>query len=224
MKFKLRESIEDTESNNFDSEGNPLTREQSEFFKNSKVRDNRGRLLVCYHNSNANFDVFNKSLIKNGTFGNGFYFSTSERNVRRYGGTYTNDYYLNANRILTIPYQYENIIDYVSEKYEKVDSHQKATQIIIDHGYDAIRTEMQWEDDEFDYYIVFEPNQIKSVTNKTPTNSDNINEETLVEVYPNKGESKEDFIKRFMKVTKKEYPDVKQRLAVAYSYWNRRDK
>lgn len=51
-----------------------------------------------------------------------------------------------------------------------------------------------------------------------------INEETLVEVYPNKGESKEDFIKRFMKVTKKEYPDNKQRLAVAYSYWDRRDK
>lgn len=48
--------------------------------------------------------------------------------------------------------------------------------------------------------------------------------EELNEVYPNKGESKEDFISRFMKVTAKEYPDRKQRYAVALSYWNRRNK
>lgn len=46
----------------------------------------------------------------------------------------------------------------------------------------------------------------------------------LNEVYPNKGESKKDFISRFMEVTKDEYPDVKQRYAVANSYWDRRNK
>ena len=46
----------------------------------------------------------------------------------------------------------------------------------------------------------------------------------LNEVYPNKGESKSDFINRFMRVTAKEYPDVKQRYAVAHSYWDRRNK
>lgn len=46
----------------------------------------------------------------------------------------------------------------------------------------------------------------------------------LKEVYPNKGESKKDFIARFMSVTKNEYPDVKQRYAVANSYWERRNK
>lgn len=46
----------------------------------------------------------------------------------------------------------------------------------------------------------------------------------LNEIYPNKGESKKDFIARFMSVTKDEYPDVKQRYAVANSYWGRRDK
>lgn len=46
----------------------------------------------------------------------------------------------------------------------------------------------------------------------------------LDEVYPNKGESKKDFINRFMGVTTKEYPDVKQRYAVANSYWERRDR
>ena len=48
--------------------------------------------------------------------------------------------------------------------------------------------------------------------------------ESLNEVYPNKGESKKDFIARFMSVTKDEYPDVKQRYAVALSYWDRKDK
>ena len=42
-------------------------------------------------------------------------------------------------------------------------------------------------------------------------------EKVLKEVYPNKGESKSDFISRFMSVTKKEYPDIKQRYAVALS-------
>ena len=41
------------------------------------------------------------------------------------------------------------------------------------------------------------------------------------DVEPRKNESKEDFISRFMSETKSEYPDRKQRLAVAYSYWNR---
>ena len=49
-------------------------------------------------------------------------------------------------------------------------------------------------------------------------------QESLNEVYPNKGENKKDFISRFMSVTKDEYPDQKQRYAVALSYWNRRNK
>lgn len=41
------------------------------------------------------------------------------------------------------------------------------------------------------------------------------------DVQPRKNESKDDFISRFMEETKKEYPDEKQRVAVAYSYWDR---
>ncbi len=44
----------------------------------------------------------------------------------------------------------------------------------------------------------------------------------LRDVEPRKGESKQNFISRFMRETKSEYPDYKQRLAVAYSYWNKR--
>jgi hypothetical protein len=53
---------------------------------------------------------------------------------------------------------------------------------------------------------------------------DTVLNEQLNEVYPNKGENKKDFISRFMSATKDEYPDQKQRYAVALSYWNRRNK
>lgn len=39
------------------------------------------------------------------------------------------------------------------------------------------------------------------------------------DVKPRKGEKEDEFISRFMSGTKNEYPDQKQRLAVAYSYW-----
>lgn len=43
----------------YDSEGNALTPEQSAFFKDSKIRDSQGRLLVCYHGTTkAGFEEF----------------------------------------------------------------------------------------------------------------------------------------------------------------------
>ena len=49
-------------------------------------------------------------------------------------------------------------------------------------------------------------------------------QESLNEVYPQKNETKSDFINRFMRVTAKEYPNVKQRYAVANSYWDKHSK
>lgn len=46
---------------------------------------------------------------------------------------------------------------------------------------------------------------------------------SIKDVEPREGESKEDFIARFMSETKEEYPDEKQRLAVANSYWERKN-
>lgn len=45
-----------------DSEGNTLTEQQQEYFKDSKVRDDNGNLMVMYHGTpNANFTVFRPS-------------------------------------------------------------------------------------------------------------------------------------------------------------------
>ena len=52
-----------------DSNGNTLTKEQQEYFKDSKVRDTDGNLQVVYH-------------------GRGFYFSTSNTHAGQYGNTY----------------------------------------------------------------------------------------------------------------------------------------
>lgn len=47
--------------------------------------------------------------------------------------------------------------------------------------------------------------------------------DSINDVEPRSGESKEDFIKRFMSETVNEYPDEKQRYAVALKYWKGKD-
>lgn len=55
----MKHYIRASQSNEQDSMGNLLTPEQSAFFKNSKIRDNQGRLLVCYHGTQkAGFEEF----------------------------------------------------------------------------------------------------------------------------------------------------------------------
>ena len=55
----MKQYIKTSQSVEQDSMGNPLTPEQSAFFKDSKIRDSQGRLLVCYHGTkNAGFEEF----------------------------------------------------------------------------------------------------------------------------------------------------------------------
>ena len=77
------------------------------------------------------------------------------------------------------------------------------------------------------YFNQYMPEDIMRIVKRYYTSGriyEGLKKKRLKEVYPNKGESKKDFISRFMSVTKKEYPDTKQRLAIANSYWDRRDK
>lgn len=69
-----------------DNEGKALTKEQSEYFKDSKVRDDNGKLKVVYHGSPADFNEFSlKYLGTNGTNeGYGFYFTDSKRIAEGY--------------------------------------------------------------------------------------------------------------------------------------------
>ena len=77
-----------------DSEGNTLTEAQAEYFKDSKVTDGNGNLLVMYQGSAEDFTVFDrkKSSYAN-LYGRGFYFTKSENHASQYGNTRA--YYLN---------------------------------------------------------------------------------------------------------------------------------
>ena len=54
--------------------------------------------------------------------------------------------------------------------------------------------------------------------------SDGYIQDSVKDVNPRSGESKDEFISRFMEETKSEYPDEKQRLAVAHSYWEKKGR
>lgn len=65
------------------SEGDELTEAQIEYFKNSKVRDENGNLLVVYHGTTADFNIFDRAFGNSeGDFGRGFYFTTNGYDVR----------------------------------------------------------------------------------------------------------------------------------------------
>lgn len=97
---------------------------------------------------------------------------------------------------------------------------------ILEYGYDSGKEEFMAYFDRghkfhsYDLKSDFPEDIIKKM--KRYYASGNLYEEyELNEVYPNKGESKEDFISRFMRATVKEYPDREQRFAVALSTFDR---
>ena len=92
-----RGSQKNVDQKNFslkDSKGKALTQAQSEYFKDSKVRDENGNLLVMYQGASEDFTVFDrkKSSYAN-LYGRGFYFTKSENHASQYGKTRA--YYLN---------------------------------------------------------------------------------------------------------------------------------
>ena len=184
MKFRfaiLKEEL----SNEYDSEGNQLTKEQAEFFKNSKVRDEQGRLLVCRHSTESEFDEFQYKYLSEGKLGYGFYFIRDEQQRERERQLYKTNYspkyrkacYLNV----TNPAYDEDVSDIIQAQWDFEEQNESASQKeIIDF------TNHKFNCDGIISYdrnsvVCFYPNQIKSITNKNPTNSNNINEELNVE-------------------------------------------
>ena len=76
IKYSLRE----------DSEGRKLSKKQAEFFRNSKVVDENGNLLVVYHGTKSDFTIFDKS--KGGESNSiadiGFWFTPSKQGAERW--------------------------------------------------------------------------------------------------------------------------------------------
>lgn len=82
VKPKTRFSLEDET----DSAGRELTMQQREYFKDSKVRDEDGRLIPVYHGSQAQFTEFSADFMSmHGSMeGQGFYFTDSRSMAEGY--------------------------------------------------------------------------------------------------------------------------------------------
>ena len=202
---KGNEQVNEDLSQEVDSEGNPLSNEQVEFFKNSKVRDNQGRLLVCYHSTNKDFDVF-----KYATF-----FTPNKQFSLGYGNK-IKECYLNLEKPFIIDYDklwdfveahdngedyFENELDIVNEfgintpdlyftllgayDFSNDTSYYDVIDAVQGEGdYDGIILYNSMMNAGIDTQIItFYPNQIKSIDNKTPSSSDNINEDLTTDNY-----------------------------------------
>ena len=174
-----------------DSQGNELTSEQISFFRNSKVRDSNGNLLVVYHGTPHKFDTFDKTkvgsrftyLMGGGyrpQYTLGFYFTDD----KHYASTVGNDglrniikeCYLNIENPLVL-----NVSGWGGSVAYADICHNDIKRWSV--GYDGIIINHYDEDDkgflEDRVIIAFEPNQIKSITTKSPTESDNLNEKAV---------------------------------------------
>lgn len=70
----------------YDNQGNKLTKAQQDFFKDSKVRDENGKLKVVYHGTNNEFTIFdrNKSGQSNSNAKIGFWFTETKEGARKF--------------------------------------------------------------------------------------------------------------------------------------------
>lgn len=86
-----------------DSAGESLSQGQREYFKDSKVVDDNGKLRITYHGSPNRFLTFDRGRIWKGNdqFGAGFYFATSEEASRSYGDN-VHKTYLNITKPILI--------------------------------------------------------------------------------------------------------------------------
>ena len=98
--------ISSSELASVDSEGNEVPQDVANLLQQSKIRNRKGQLRVCYHGTDAEFSEFKEEFISQnsgniGWFGKGFYFTDSSKLAGRYGKN-VRKFYLN----ITNPFIY----------------------------------------------------------------------------------------------------------------------
>lgn len=202
-----------------DSVGRELTKEQSNYFRNSKIRDSKGNLLVCYHGSGhkniTTFDMYDSEYQRPKCF-----FSAVEKYSNEYAYNPDTDedgviyqVYLN----ITNPFDIEDlkcqelakqILGELPTKRKIQDTDKLFNELYRNrhkYGYDGIiageelplRALQKFGNDANISYVPFYPNQIKLVSNKKPTSSNRIDEDIAVNNprYLYRGESDSSFSK-----------------------------
>ena len=180
-----------------DSLGNELSTEQQAYFKDSKVRDKKGNLMVLYHGTTANFNVFKKGDV-------GYHFGTKGAARGRVGygknvnikevylnitnpivfdedlGSWDADYRLTRelyDRGIMTQAEAESVLLSDDKRYRRTTeaANKKLASVLTSKGYDGIAYQNTFETKKATTsYIVFNSNQAKETTNKTPTSNADI--------------------------------------------------
>ncbi len=145
-----------------DSQGQELSAEQRAFFRDSKVVDEDGQLLVVYHGTDADFTVFDRSRGRANMDIQGSFFSPWELDAQGYGGNVT-AYYLNITNPADEATAYWALRRYQGQN----EAGAKAREYLEKLGYDGVNNSGE-------EYIAFYPEQIKRVDNFSPTDDPDI--------------------------------------------------
>ena len=145
-----------------DSDGNRLSEQQIEFFKDSKIRDEEGNLLRVYHGTDTSFTVFDKTKGRSNMDIQGMFFSPWELDAQGYGES-VRAYYINIVNPAPEQTAYRALNKFKGQNNAGV----KAREYLESLGYDGVNN----SDEE---YIAFNSNQIKLAENSEPTSDDDI--------------------------------------------------
>lgn len=182
-----------------DNKGRTLTKEQQEYFKDSKVRDENGNLLILYHGTKGDFNTFD--IEKSGinyennwsALGKGFYFTPNYEAAKEYSNSGTtgknrsikevfvdlkNPFYINKNyteELADLKGKY-NIDDFYFKKGIRLirvlnENGINSTKVLQDFGFDGV---IEAYGNDIDQVVAFNSNQIKNVDNTNPTSNPDI--------------------------------------------------
>ena len=165
-----------------DSTGKQITKEQQEFFKDSKVRDENGNLLVMYHGTkNGDFTVFDHTKAGKRTgfasYGKGNYFTVFENGAAYYGSRVIPAYLKIVNPVVTSANRgafFTDVAQALGVKESEI-SLQTVSERIKEAGYDGVIVHGIGEDEgNIVICVAYDSAQIKEVSNKKPTSNPDI--------------------------------------------------
>lgn len=147
---------------NKDSNGNKLSSKQRDYFKDSKIRDDDGNLLVVYHGTSEKFTVFDRTKSRANMDIQGSFFSPWDVDAGGYGGN-VGAYYLNIKNPASESMGYKALNKFQGQNNAGV----KAREYLESLGYDGVNNGGE-------EYIAFRSEQIKRIDNKNPTSDPDI--------------------------------------------------
>lgn len=157
-----------------DTDGNKLSDKQIEYFKDSKVRDKDGKLVVVYHGTGAEFTKFDKRKQGQNFYEakGGFFFTESVDFAENYAYLKKMKGYLKIND----PYMVDvpNNIEYSVSGSKAADYYDAHSEEILKKAKGNNSDGIIVNADDGNMYIAFESNQFKNADNLNPTENPDI--------------------------------------------------